>query len=203
MLQKSAVRAALALLLLLSALAGARAQVQPSASLWSDDTGNRYGNRKALRAGDLITVLVMESTQGSNRSSLKTKKESKVDAQGGPGAGSLAFLRLFQLKSDVKDELDGNGQSTLSGSLVAKIAASVTEVRPNGQLVIEGSRLVSVNGQDDRITLHGVARPEDIRADNTILSTNLAEARISYDGKGAVKNAAHRGFLLRVLSWFF
>jgi flagellar L-ring protein FlgH len=195
--------AALALSFLLAAGPAAFAQAVPSASLWNDNLGSRYGNHKAMHVGDLLTVLVMESTQGSNRSSLKTKKESKVNAEGGPGAGSLAFLRLFQVKSDIKDELDGNGQSTLSGSLVAKIAASVTEVRGNGQMVIEGSRLISVNGQDDRITLHGVARPEDIRADNTILSTNLAEARISYDGKGAVKNAARRGVILRILSWFF
>jgi flagellar L-ring protein FlgH len=193
----------LAVLLLIPVGSVLRAQAPASASLWNDESGSRYGNRKALRVGDLITVIVTEASQGMNRSVLKTKKESKIDAQGGPGAGSLSFLKLFQAKSDIKDELDGNGQSVLSGSLNTKITAQVTEVRPTGQLVVEGSRLVSVNGQDDRVTLHGVARPEDIRADNTILSTYLAEARITYDGKGAIKNAARRGILLRILSWFF
>ena len=103
----------------------------------------------------------------------------------------------------MKDQLTGTGQTSLSGQLSTKITAKVIEIRPNGHLVIEGSRLISVNGDDDRITLHGVARPEDIQADNTILSTYLAEAQISYNGKGPAKDAAHRGFLLRVLSWLF
>jgi len=172
-------------------------------SLWNEECGNRYSNRKAMHVGDLITILVMESSEGTNRATLKTKKESKFNAEGGPGEGTLGWLPLFKAKTGIKDELDGSGQSTLSGSLQTKLTAMVTEIRPNGHLVVEGSRLISINGQDDRVTLHGVARPEDIRADNTILSTYLAEARISYNGKGAVKGAATRGFLLRILSWFF
>ena len=172
-------------------------------SLWSDEGGNRYSNRKAMHVGDLITVLVTESSQGSNSATLNTQKESKFNATGGPNIGALKFIPLFQANTDVKDQLTGTGQTSLSGQLTTKITAKVIEIRPNGHLVIEGSRLISVNGDDDRITLHGVARPEDIQADNTILSTYLAEARITYDGKGAVKNAAHRGFILRLLSWFF
>jgi flagellar L-ring protein FlgH len=172
-------------------------------SLWSDEGGNRYSNRKAMHVGDIITVMVTESSQGTNRSSLKTKKESKINAEGGPGAGTLGFLPAFSAKTGIKDELDGSGQTSLSGQLNTKISAEIIEIRPNGHLVIEGSRLISVNGDDDRITLHGVARPEDIRADNTIYSVYLAEARISYNGKGPVKGAAHRGLLLRIVSWFF
>ena len=175
----------------------------PGPSLWNDEGGNRYSNRKAMHVGDLITVLVVESSQGTNTAMLKTSKESKVNAAGGKGTGALGFLPLFGANTDVKDELNGTGQTSLSGQLSTKITAKVIEIRPNGHLVIEGSRLVSVNGDDDRITLHGVARPEDILADNTIISTYLAEAQISYNGKGPVKNAARRGLLLRVLSWFF
>ena len=177
--------------------------IDPNPSLWSDDGGNRYSNRKARHLGDLITVIVTESSQGTNRSTLKTKKESKVDAEGGPGEGTLGFLPFFKATTGVKDELDGSGQTTLSGQLSTKITAQVIEIRPNGYLVVEGSRLINVNGDEDRITLHGVARSEDIRADNTIFSTFLAEARISYDGKGPVKNASRRGIFLRILSWFF
>jgi flagellar L-ring protein FlgH len=194
---------ALAFLAALSPVREAAAQNEAAPSLWSDEGGNRYSNRKAMHVGDLITVIVTESSQGTNRSSLKTKKESKVDAEGGPGQGTLGFLPHFQAKTGIKDELDGSGQTTLSGQLTTKITAQVIEIRPNGHLIIEGSRMISVNGDEDRITLHGVARPEDIRADNTIYSTYLAEARISYNGKGPVKSAAHRGLLLRVLSWFF
>jgi flagellar L-ring protein FlgH len=172
-------------------------------SLWNDEGGNRYSNRKAMHVGDIITVLVTESSQGANRASLKTKKESKFDAEGGPGTGYFGFLKMFQAKANVTDELNGSGQTVLSGQLNTKITAEVIEIRPNGHLVVEGSRLITVNGDEDRIALHGVARPEDIHADNTILSTFLAEARISYNGKGPVNHAAHRGIFGRILAWFF
>ncbi len=176
---------------------------EPSPSLWNEETGNRYSNHKAMHVGDIVTVLVTESSQGVNSSSLKTKKESKVDMNGGPGKGPFSFLPLFGVKTSMKDELNGTGRTSLSGELSAKITAEVVEIRPNGHLVIEGSRMVSVNNDEDRVTLHGVARPEDIRADNTILSTFLAEARITYAGKGPASHAAHKGVLLRVLSWIF
>jgi flagellar L-ring protein FlgH len=198
------VRAATVLLCLALAGPALASESPPSTpSLWSSDAGNRYSNRKAMHVGDIITVLVVESSQGTNRSLLKTKKESKVDANGGPGSGALGFIPLFGLNSDVTDELNGTGQTSLSGQLTTKISVQVMEIRPNGHLVIEGTRMVNVNGDEDRVALHGVARPEDIRADNTILSTFLAEARITYNGKGPVKHAAGRGIFLRVLSWFF
>ena len=194
------------ILLFIGTVDGSKAQSalpSPRPSLWQEENGIRYGNHKAMHVGDLITVIVTESSEGSNQSTLKTKKESKVSASGGPGTGPLHFLPLFKAQSDISDQLDGNGSASLKGELTTKITAQVIEIRPSGQLVIEGSRLVSVNDEDDRITLHGVARPEDIRADNTILSTFLADARISYSGKGPIKGAARRGIFLRILSWFF
>lgn len=190
-----------ALLLVLAAAGPLRAE--GNSSLWQDDEGNRYSNRKAMHVGDLITVIVVESSQGSNRSSLKTKKESKLNVDGGPGAGSLDFIGLFQAKSNIKDELDGSGQTSLSGQLTTTLTVRVQEIQPDGSLVIEGSRRVAVNGDEDLITLHGVARPEDVRADNTILSTRLAEARISYDGKGPAKQAARKGIFQKIVSWIF
>ena len=129
--------------------------------------------------------------------------DPKFNAEGGPGTGAFGFLPDFKAKGGVKNELDGTGQTVIQGQLSTKITASVVEVRPNGHLVIEGSRLIAVNKDEDQITLHGVVRPEDIAADNTVLSTYLAEARISYNGKGPVRGAAHRGIFNRILSWIF
>lgn len=179
------------------------ARAAETTSLWNQDDGQRYTNRKAMHLGDLITVIVDESSAGSNRSSLRTKKESKFDASGGPGQGPLSFIPLFSAKTDAKDELNGNGAVTLAGELSTRLTVQVIEIRPGGQLVVEGSRLVELNGEEDRITLHGVVRPEDIRADNTVASTYLAEARISYAGDGAVHHAAKRGIFQRILSWIF
>jgi len=186
-----------------AALPGPAAASPGDPSLWHDERGRRYSNRKASHIGDLITVLVTESSIGTNRSTLKTKKETKFNAEGGPGTGAFGFLPDFKAKGGVKNELDGTGQTVIQGQLSTKITASVVEVRPNGHLVIEGSRLIAVNKDEDQITLHGVVRPEDIAADNTVLSTYLAEARISYNGKGPVRGAAHRGIFNRILSWIF
>ena len=176
---------------------------EPGPSLWNEEQGSRYSNRKARHVGDLITVLVTESSMGSNSSSLKTKKQSKFTAAGGPGSGPLGFLPSFGAKTDVKDEMDGGGQTVIQGELNTKITAQVLEIRPNGHLVVEGSRLITVNSDEDRITLHGVVRPEDIAADNTVQSTFLAEAVISYNGKGPVRGSAKRGIFQRIVSWFF
>jgi flagellar L-ring protein FlgH len=175
----------------------------PSPSLWNEEQGNRYSNRKARHVGDLITVMVTESSIGTNRSSLKTKKQSKFNAEGGPGSGPLKFLPGFGASSDIKDEMDGGGSTVIQGELNTKITAQVLEIRPNGHLVVEGSRLITVNGDEDRIMLHGVVRPEDIAADNTVISTFLAEAKISYNGKGPVRGSARKGIFQRIVSWFF
>jgi flagellar L-ring protein precursor FlgH len=174
-----------------------------SGSLWNDREGFRYTNRKATRVGDLITVLVVESSKGNNRSSLSTKKEHKFNAKGGPGSGPFDFIPLFQLDSDIKDQLDGTGNTSVSGQFSTTMTVEVVDIRPNGQLVIEGSRWINLNGEEDRITLHGIARTEDIRSDNTILSTKLAEVRIAYQGKGAGHNATRRGIFQRILGWIF
>ncbi|MFN8548454.1 MAG: flagellar basal body L-ring protein FlgH [Candidatus Eisenbacteria bacterium] len=179
------------------------AHSEETSSLWNKEAGQRYTNRKAMHVGDLITVIVDESSSGTNSSSLRTKKESKFDASGGPGKGPLSFIPLFSAKTDAKDEMNGNGAVSLSGELSTRLTVQVIEIRPSGQLVVEGSRLVEVNGEEDRFTLHGVVRPEDIRADNTVQSNYLAEARISYAGDGAVHHAAKRGIFQRILSWIF
>ncbi|MCA9757498.1 MAG: flagellar basal body L-ring protein FlgH [Candidatus Eisenbacteria bacterium] len=172
-------------------------------SLWDARTGFRYTNRKAMRVGDVITVRVSESSSGSNRSSLSASKEHKLEAGGGPGTGKLDFLPLFGFDSNMKNELDGSGAVSVSGQLTTTLTVTVREILPNGHLVVEGSRLITLNGEEERVSLHGVARPEDVRSDNSILSTQLSEVRIDYDGKGIGRNSAKPGILQRVLGWIF
>lgn len=172
-------------------------------SLWDEREGFRYTNRKAMQVGDLITVVVTESSSGSNRSSLSTSKEHKVNVEGGPGSGSLDFIPLFGVDSNAKNELKGSGQVSVSGTLTTTLTVEVREVRPNGYLVVEGSRLIDLNGEQEQVTLHGVVRPDDIRSDNTVVSNKLSEMRIQYAGKGAGKSASRPGILARILGWIF
>lgn len=187
-------------LLLCGAFGFASAQ---DGSLWNEREGFRYTNRKAMEIGDLITVVVVESSSGSNRSSLSTSKEHKVDVEGGPGAGPLDFIPLFGVDAEAKNEQKGSGQVSVAGQLTTTITVQVREIRPNGYLVVEGSRLIDLNGEQEQVTLYGVARPEDIRSDNTVLSTKIAEMRIQYAGKGAGKSASRPGIFGRILGWIF
>lgn len=172
-------------------------------SLWNEREGFRYTNRRAIRIGDLITVKISESASGSNRSSLSTSKEHKVGLDGGPGTGPLDFIPLFSLNSNTKNESDGSGSVSLSGNISTTLTVVVREIRPNGYLVVEGSRMINLNGEEDRVALRGVARPEDVRSDNTIASTKLSEVSITYDGEGLGKSATRPGIFQRIFSWVF
>jgi flagellar L-ring protein precursor FlgH len=172
-------------------------------SLYPQDQPSRFASIKAHRVGDVVTVLIVESASGQNRTTLRSSKESEVTMEGGPWSGVLDFLPLFKGGLEVSDALDGQGTQTVRGNLKARLTAKVVEVLPNGNLVLEGTRRISLNGDVDEITLRGIVRPQDIGPDNTVLSTYLADAQITYEGEGAVRHTGHRGILLRILSWFF
>ena len=101
------------------------------------------------------------------------------------------------------DTFEGKGETSRSGSLTARMSATIVEVLPNGNLKVQGSREVIINQEKQRLTLTGIVRPEDVKANNTVMSTFLADARITYDGKGPVHGAQRRGLFTRLLSIIF
>jgi flagellar L-ring protein precursor FlgH len=171
-------------------------------SLWAEESGLLFANRKAMTVGDVVTVIVVEEASASNQSQLKVTKETSTDL-GGKGSGKLDFIPFFSGGIDYKKEHQGKGQTSLSGRMTARVTATILEILPSGNYLIEGSRSVKINDDLDRITVRGIARPEDIQADNTILSTFLAEAQIAYVGSGPNKNAGKQGLISRILDLLF
>lgn len=171
-------------------------------SLWSEDSHSLYSNRKASRLGDVITVVIDEASQGYNRATSASRKEDS-QALGGEGTGPLDFVPLFGWDFESSQEFRGNTQSTVAGGLQARVSAQVVDILPNGHLVVSGSRELEVNGEKETISVFGEVRPEDVRANNTVLSTNIANAQIHYDGSGAGQQAVKRGILHRIFSWIF
>jgi flagellar L-ring protein precursor FlgH len=171
-------------------------------SLWSDDSVNLFSNHKAMHVGDIVTIIIVEDASASNQSQMKLTKESNADLDAS-GSGSLDFIPLLGGKLDYTKEQQGKGQQTLAGKMNARVTATVIEIRPNGNLVVEGSRQVVINDETDQITVAGVIRPEDIAADNTVLSTYLSEGQISYTGTGALKQAGQQGLIARFLDLLF
>jgi flagellar L-ring protein precursor FlgH len=97
----------------------------------------------------------------------------------------------------------GSGSTTRTGTLVTTLSVVVKEILPNGNFRIEGSRLIGINKETQKVTFSGVVRPEDIATDNTIQSTQIANVEIRYDGKGVVADTAKSGILTRLFHFLF
>lgn len=166
-------------------------------------TESLYADHKAHRVGDLITVLVVEEAVASSRASTTTDRSTgaEVDVRG--GTKERSFLPLMGVRGGAGNDFSGRGQTERQGVLKARISATVVKVRANGDLEIEGSREVIVNGERELTTIKGVVRPSDITTQNTVYSYNVAEAQIAYKGSGAVHAGQKPGYLARLLNWLF
>jgi flagellar L-ring protein precursor FlgH len=101
----------------------------------------------------------------------------------------------------MKNDFKGEGETSRESSMTASISTRVVRVLGNGNLLVAGSRQVKVNAEDQVIVISGVIRPEDIAPDNSVLSTNVADARIEYYGRGVLADKQRPGWLGRVLDW--
>jgi flagellar L-ring protein precursor FlgH len=171
-----------------------------SDSLWKDGNRSLYADRKAVKEGDVLTVLIYESTTASSRADTKTSKSDSASTK--PGVGPLLSM-LPEWSVSGKTGSQASGSTTRSGTLVGKISVVVKEVLPNGNLKVEGTRTVGVNGEKEKIVLTGIVRPEDVSAENTLPSTAIAQAEIHYEGKGPVGNKQREGLLTKLLKWLF
>ena len=163
-------------------------------SLWRNGARTFFHDQRASRVGDILTVnvTIADSAQLAD----ETTSNRTSSTQGG-------FNNLFGLETVLKHALpglnagslvntnstlaqDGKGSVNRSETVAMTIAAVVTGVLPNGNLTIEGSQEVRVNNEVRQLTVAGIVRPEDITAANTINHTQIAEARVSYGGKGQV-----------------
>jgi flagellar L-ring protein precursor FlgH len=186
------------------ALAGA----DNEGSLWVDDgsLSEMFINAKARRVGDILTIKIVESSKATNNASTNTGRTTSMAV----GLSSLFNLEqnfsansIFNpfgtAQSDYESEFDGSGTTARSGALTAYITARIIQVLPNGNFIIEGNREVRINNENQIITLTGLVRPRDIAASNVILSTYIADARISYSGSGVLNDQQRPGWLARLL----
>ncbi len=172
-------------------------------SLWSPRMPmNYFTDIKARNVGDIVTINVVESATASKNATTKTGRTSGLAAS---WSGVLAKLVGDwvgnEQKVNLANDFDGKGETTRSSQLNTFITAAVIHVLPNGNMVIEGSRQVQVNNENQFIHVEGVIRPEDISANNIILSTYIAEARIELVGQGAVSDKQRPGWMARILDW--
>jgi len=182
-------------------------------SLWSETNGiTLYPDRRARKAGDIVTVRIVEDPEAELSANTKTSKKSSIDAQ-------LKFLgymkalgeknpRLAQnpgtddlIKAAFGSSFDGKGTSDRGGHIKAYISAVVINVLPNGNMYINGKREIKVNNETEYIALSGIIRPENISPSNEISSTYVADARITYSGIGPIADKQKPGWLGRIIDY--
>lgn len=186
-------------------LAGNAQQVidksETSGSLWNDKARSLFVDRTARRAGDVVTILISESSVASFAAGTST---SKADSNNVAKAlGPILQNLIPSWATGVNSSNSGQGTTTQTGKLLARMSAVVQKVLPNGTMVIEGARLVTVNKDTQTFKISGVVRIDDVTSENTIRSEQIADAEIKLDGKGAISDRQRRGLLTRLLDWLF
>jgi len=174
-------------------------------SLWANGGAGFLSDSKAARVGDLVTVIVSENAKATR--SLATKQSKSSDRKTGLNAtikygGALANKDVNPV-GDIgmtnSKTFDGSGSTNNSDTLTASVTSVVLYVYPNGNMRVSGKRLLNVNHEPQEITFSGVVRPADIAADNTIPSSKVAQARITYGSTGALATVTHEGWLSKTL----
>jgi flagellar L-ring protein precursor FlgH len=172
-------------------------------SLYAASAYNIYNAHRAMRVDDILTVVIVESAKAGSQSGTNTNKSNEMNLQGGNGTGLLKFIPNFGASGASKVSFDGKGGTSREGNLVAKISARVTQVLDNGNLIIDGSKVVEINEEKEIIKVSGVVRQQDIESNNIIYSYNIADAQITYSGKGTANTGQRPGLLARILNWIF
>lgn len=158
-----------------------------------------FDDRKALRIGDIITITLSERTVSRKTSGVSVTKDSQTNFNVGPLFGSNPTLKGNTLETNLQQGRDfsGDAGADQSNSLQGNITVTVAEVLPNGNLVVRGEKWMTLNRGDEFIRISGIVRPDDISPDNTIASTRLANAKISYSGTGTLADSQSMGWLSR------
>lgn len=169
-----------------------------NASLW-DDRANWFADARPGRVGDIVTVLVDERTDASDESDMSVTKNSSLSVQ--DGTGILGFIRGLTLGT--QNSSTGNGSIERTHSASTTLACLVTEVLPNGNLVIEGTRDVRTSDEILQLMLVGVIRPQDVNSDNQIQSSLIANAEISVKGRGIISKTQKPGVITQILQTVF
>lgn len=164
------------------------------------ETGSSLvSNMKAHQLGDLITIIITESSTADASSKVET--DNKSETSGGPGLGFLDFIKPWDMT--VENKYAGDGTTKRSGNFRAEMTARIVEVLHNGDFRLAGTRMVNINGEKTLIELTGVCRGADIEPDNTLMSTYISDAQIAYNGSGVVDDSSDPGVVTKILNWLF
>jgi flagellar L-ring protein precursor FlgH len=152
-------------------------------------------DQKAFKVGDALTVLIQESSTASSSVDAKSSRSQDLGLKGQtigqPSRG---------LSAGTTSSTDGGGQVVRSGRVAAQITVTVAEIEPNGEMLINGQQTVDLNGESQVISVVGRVRPRDISDANSVLSSRLADSRITYSGQGYMADKSRPSFWARIIT---
>ena len=178
----------------------AESAVESPGSLYSGPAilGNLAIDVRARSVDDMVTILVNEIASAVSTGATKTARNSSANASISSAAGKLSAAGAFTnlLNANGATSLDGSGTTSRTTTLTATITARVTDVLPNGYLVIEGTKAVLVNSENQIVTVRGVVRPTDLSNANTVQSGSVGQMELKINGRGVVNDSIHRPNIL-------
>jgi flagellar L-ring protein precursor FlgH len=200
-------------LLVMPVLLGMHSTIVRADSIW-ERRDPRYSNlfqdTRARNIGDIIIVTISETTtsnESEQRANDKTNNATGTLTYAGDTSGSFAGGNVtrngalnFTMADNFRRRFNGSAQATTQRTFTDRMAATVVDILPNGNLVIEGYRSRVVAGEERVLRITGIARPNDIAVGNIIASTALANARISYLGRGPASRSLNQNYLGRVMN---
>jgi len=184
----------------IAAAQGTERQALQPGSLWTPTSlfSDLTSDLRARRVGDIVTILVQEKASAVSSGTVKTQRnsslQSTISAAGGITRATGPWANLA--KASTANSLDGQGATTRDTTLTATISAVVTQVLPNGSLVIQGTKNVKINNENQILGLRGLVRPVDLDTTNTVSSDRVAQMDLQVNGKGVVADQIKRPFIL-------
>jgi flagellar L-ring protein precursor FlgH len=174
-------------------------------SLWNPSCRNMAADKKATAVGDILTIIIQENNGATRQNNTTTSKKTSLNAAIAsflypPSATGLLSkkgqLPAMNYTSDA--EFAGGGSINNAETITAQVAVRVVDVLPNGNMVIEGTLRTAFSGEKQDAIVRGVVRPDDVSANNTLYSYNVADATIQFISKGTITDAQKKGWFTRV-----
>ncbi len=151
---------------------------------------------RAAAVGDLLTIVLVERTQAAKTSVATTGRSGEIGLSP-PIKGPLSLFTPQEFNMGGDSSFNGKGQAAQSNTLSGEVSVTVAEVYPNGTMLVRGEKLIELQRGDEYVRFAGLVRQSDVSADNRVPSTRVADAKITYTGKGDIARASRQGWLQR------
>ena len=185
----------------------------PHGSLWSESSQANilFADQRAMRLGDILTVRVEEFANAKRDASTSLNRDAEVQAEIGAFLGVMQAIQQANpsidpgelVSASTRASFEGRGATGRTERLEATVPAIVRKMLPNGNIFVEGHRVVLVNDEEHHFYISGVARPQDIDQTNAISSSRLADAQVEFTGRGVITDQQEQGWLAKYFGWLW